>query len=107
MDRVDKVKVFFSAQFCGILEKKNAKYYFSYDYEYLSSGLSIPLSHSLPLQIEPFVSDQLFPFFAGLVAEGWLLRQQSFLEKVDAEDYLTLLAYNGEDLPGAVSVQPV
>ena len=42
---------------------------FTYDAEYLSSGLAQPVSRSLPLRQLPFSGPELRPFFAGLLPE--------------------------------------
>ncbi len=106
MDRVDKALVFFQGKRCGVLSRGRDGYRFQYDAEYLKHREARPLSLSLPLQAMNFESKHLFGYFAGLVSEGWLLQQQSVLQKTDARDYLTLLAHNGEDTAGAVSVKP-
>lgn len=40
---------------------------------YLTREDALPVSLTLPLQTEAFVSPILFPFFDGLTPEGWLL----------------------------------
>ncbi len=105
MDRVEQVDVFFQDRRCGVLGRSAHGYRFQYDAEYLRRADARPLSRSLPLRAAPFDSAHFPGYFAGLVSEGWLLQQQSVLEKIDPHDYLTLLAYNGEDLTGAVTVR--
>ena len=34
---------------------------------------ALPISLTMPLQEEAYVSPVLFPFFDGLIPEGWLL----------------------------------
>ncbi len=106
MDRVDKAIVFFQGKRCGVLSRGREGYRFQYDAEYATHREARPLSLSLPLRARAFESEHLFGYFAGLVSEGWLLQQQSVLQKTDSRDYLTLLAHNGEDTAGAVSVKP-
>lgn len=106
MDRIDEAVVFFQGARCGVLSRVRAGYRFQYDADYLARRAARPLSRSLPLRAAAFESEELFGYFAGLVSEGWLLRQQSILQKTDSRDYLTLLACNGEDMAGAVSVRP-
>jgi serine/threonine-protein kinase HipA len=60
---------------------------------------------SLPLRIETFQSNRLFPFFEGLLSEGWLKRVQTVGQKIDELDSFTLLVRNGGDLVGAVSLE--
>lgn len=55
----------------GILKENEDSFEFFYLPEYLESDRPLAVSLTLPLQIEPFVSGYLFPFFDGLLPEGW------------------------------------
>ena len=57
----------------GILTEDGGEYRFCYDEAYLTREDALPVSLTLPLQTEAFVSPVLFPFFDGLIPEGWLL----------------------------------
>lgn len=57
----------------GILTEDGGEYRFCYDDVYLAGEDARPISLTLPLQTEAFVSPILFPFFDGLIPEGWLL----------------------------------
>ena len=105
MDRVNQAQVYFNGRLCGRLARSASGYMFQYAAEYLKSADAVPLSGSLPLRRTRFESAVFLGFFSGLVAEGWLLRQQSRHEKIDERDLLTLLARNGEDLAGAVTLR--
>lgn len=78
---------------------------FAYDPAYLVDGPAI--SVTLPLQSEPFESSVLFPFFAGLVPEGWYLRIVALTIKVDESDTFGLLLNTCDDCIGAVSLRRV
>ena len=39
-----------------------------------------------------------------MIAEGWLKREQTKLQRIDEDDHFSLLVNNGQDLPGAVTV---
>ncbi|MCI7249456.1 MAG: HipA N-terminal domain-containing protein [Clostridiales bacterium] len=45
---------------------------FSYEAEYLESENTLPVSLTMPLSEEVYKSNVLFPFFDGLIPEGWL-----------------------------------
>jgi len=60
---------------------------------------------TLPVQAARFESRELFPFFAGLVPEGWYLRIVAPTIKVDETDTFGLLMNTCEDCIGAVSIQ--
>lgn len=100
-----RANVYMSDQLAGTLERKpNGEVVFQYDRDYLGMALS-PLSMSLPLQEEPFVSEGLPAYFSGLVSEGWLRRVQSQRQHIDPNDRFALLVRNGRDLPGAVTIE--
>lgn len=101
-----RADVFYRDRLAGRLtELPDRRYQFLYDKEYLLDGK--PVSLTLPLQSEPFESDTLFPFFAGLVPEGWYLRIVSPTIKVDPNDAFGLLLKTCGDCIGAVSLQEV
>ena len=99
-------KVYYRKQFAGILsEKAEGGYRFVYDAEYLLKGPAISLT--LPLQEEDFESKTMFPFFAGLIPEGWYLHIVAPTIKVDEHDTFGLLMRTCGDCIGAVSLQEV
>ena len=99
-------KVYYRKQFAGILsEKAERGYRFVYDADYL--GKSPAISLTLPLQAEGFESEIMFPFFAGLIPEGWYLHIVAPTIKVDEHDTFGLLMRTCGDCIGAVSLQEV
>ncbi len=88
-----------------LTELAEGGYRFVYDKAYLPDGEGVSLT--LPLQAEPFESDTLFPFFAGLVPEGWYLKIVSPTIKVDERDTFGLLMRTCGDCVGAVSLAEV
>ena len=65
--------IFYKDQLAGILTENDAGYEFCYLPEYLSLEKAKAVSMTLPLQEEAYTSPVLFPFFDGLIPEGWLL----------------------------------
>ena len=57
----------------GLLTQDEDGYHFHYDGEYLTAENAEPVSLTLPLSEKPFHSMTMFPFFDGLIPEGWLL----------------------------------
>ena len=99
---IKSVKVFYKDIFAGILEKMDEGYLFVYDKDYHAT----PISMNLPLREEPYYSKELFPFFKGLLPEGWYLDIVSKSCKVDPNDYFgLLLSTAGFDSIGAVTVK--
>ncbi len=87
----------------GILSETDDGYVFKYDAEYLSDNAG-PVSLTLPIRKEPYVSKVLFPFFDGLIPEGWLLDIAEKNWKIDVRDRMGLLLVCCRDCIGAVSI---
>jgi len=90
----------------GWLTQDENGYHFQYDPAYLEKALQ-PVSLTLPLQEAPFRSLVLFPFFDGLIPEGWLLNIAERNWKLNPRDRMGLLLACCRDCIGAVSVLPV
>ncbi|MBR4490095.1 MAG: HipA N-terminal domain-containing protein [Treponema sp.] len=97
--------VFVQNVFSGIIRETDSGYEFSYDEEYLKSKNPLAVSLTLPLQKELFESKTLFPFFDGLIPEGWLLNVVSKNWKIDRRDRFGLLLAVCKDSVGDVSVR--
>jgi len=90
----------------GLLTHDENGYHFVYDKQYLLSTSPEPISLTLPLQDEPFISKVMFPFFDGLIPEGWLLDIAEKNWKLNPRDKMGLLLACCRDCIGAVSVHP-
>lgn len=88
----------------GVLIENDEGYEFQYDKTYLSLKNAPPVSLTFPVQEEPFTSDNLFPFFDGLIPEGWLLDIAQKNWKLDPRDRMGLLLTTCRDCIGNVSV---
>lgn len=97
-------KVFFRDTFAGTLSEKEDEYIFEYDAKYIESS-SHPISFTLPVERKRFVSRNLFPFFDGLIPEGWLLQIAIQNFKIKPLDRMGLLLALGRDPIGAVSIE--
>ena len=97
-------EVFVQGSYAGMVEETEDGYSFAYDSGYLeANGPAVSLT--IPLQEEPFFSETLFPFFDGLIPEGWLLSVVTKNWKLDPEDRFGLLLVSCEDSIGDVSVK--
>lgn len=88
----------------GILKETDEGYEFSYNEEYLADAASAPVSLTLPLTDKPYQSTVLFPFFDGLIPEGWLLDVALRNTDISELDRFALLLLCCKDCIGAVSV---
>ena len=102
-----QAKVFIRNTLAGILTEDEAGYEFMYLPEYLASDLAIPVSLTLPLSDKPYRDKVLFPFFDGLIPEGWLLDIAEQSWKISARDRFSLLLACCKDCIGNVSVIPM
>ena len=99
-----KGKVFIQDIFAGIIEETDEGYKFQYLLEYLNSNHPVPASQTLPLRGEPYVSPTLFPFFDGLIPEGWLLGVVKKNWGIEQSDRFAVLLVACRDCIGDVQV---
>jgi serine/threonine-protein kinase HipA len=100
-----KARIYVQDHFAGILEETDQGYRFTYEPDYLASDHAEPISLTLPLKQEPYKSAVLFPFFDGLIPEGWLLNVVEKIWKVNPKDRMGLLLVSCKDTIGTVSVR--
>ena len=103
----ERAIVFYGDKEAGELVKKPGGYEFTYKPEYLRDPDSMPISLAMPLIEHKYLSPTLFPFFDGLLPEGWLLELTCTSAKIDKNDKFRLLLHTGKDPVGAVSVRPI
>lgn len=81
-------------------------YMYTYAEGYLAQNNAKAISLSLSLRKEAYYAEHLFGFFDNLLSEGWLKREQVSLLNINEIDHFSLLAKNGTDMAGAVTVSP-
>lgn len=102
-----RADIYFKDKLAGVLTETESGYEFIYDKEYLGNKDSEPISLTLPLSEKPYRSKILFPFFDGLIPEGWLLDVALRNTDISSLDRMSLLLFCCKDCIGAVSVVPV
>ena len=102
-DKKRKANIFYQDVLAGILEETDQGYRFVYTFDYLKTGR--PISLSLPLQKEAIESGTLFPFFVGMMPEGWYRDIVCVTKKIDPVDEFGILLVTGESTIGAVTVK--
>ena len=100
-------KVFVQNTYAGIITETDTGYEFKYDEDYLVSSEAVPVSLTLPLTHEPYRSNALFPFFDGLIPEGWLLGVVERNWKIDGKDRFGLMLVACADCIGDVRIEAV
>ena len=91
--------------YAGIIEENDEGYAFQYAESYLQGEQALPVSITMPLQKEPYQSNVLFPFFDGLIPEGWILGIVNRNWKIDTKDRFGLLLAVCKDCIGDVSIK--
>ncbi len=91
----------------GILTEDENGYTFQYDADYLRADKAEAISLTLPLTEKPYTEKILFPFFDGLIPEGWLLDIAEKSWKLNRRDRMSLLLACCKDCIGSVSVVPI
>jgi serine/threonine-protein kinase HipA len=102
-----KANVFMRNQLSGILTEDENGYTFIYDSEYLKTKDAQPISLTMPLTEKPYRDKVLFPFFDGLIPEGWLLEIAERNWKLSERDRMGLLMLCCKDCIGAVSINAI
>ena len=103
-----KGKVFYKDQLAGIVTETNdGEYVFQYDEQYVHNHADQFISFSMPVRKDAYYDKRLFPFFEGLIPEGWLLDIASENWKINKNDRMGLLLACCRNCIGAVSVHPI
>lgn len=100
-------KIFFKDIWAGTLTESEDGYQFQYLAAYLDLDGAEPVSLTLPLQSAPFQDKVMFPFFDGLIPEGWLLQIVEKNWKLNPRDRMGLLLHCCRDCIGAVTIEPL
>ncbi len=103
-----RAKVYYKNIVAGILtETDDGDYLFQYEEDYVANYPEQFITFTMPVTEEPYKSNRLFPFFEGLIPEGWLLDIATKNWKINANDKMGLLLACCRDCIGAVSVVPL
>ncbi len=90
-----------------ISEEDNGEYQFVYDKDYVNNHPRLFITFQMPVSIQTYRSNTLFPFFDGLIPEGWLLDIAADSWKINKNDRMGLLLSCCQNAIGAVSVHPI
>ena len=100
--------VYYMDHFAGVItETSEGEYVFQYDKDYVNDHPDELITFTMPVTEEPYYDNRLFPFFEGLIPEGWLLDIASKNWKIDRNDSMGLLLACCKNCIGAVSIIPI
>lgn len=101
-------KVFYKTHLAGIITETNdGDYVFQYNDDYVKNHPKAFITFTMPVQHKPYTDRRLFPFFEGLIPEGWLLDIASKNWKINKNDRMGLLLACCQNCIGAVSVERI
>ena len=103
-----RAEIYYRDVLAGILTETNeGQYVFQYDKEYAVKYPNQFITFSMPVAERTYVENRLFPFFEGLIPEGWLLDIASKNWKINPNDRMGLLLACCQNCIGAVSVKAI
>jgi serine/threonine-protein kinase HipA len=103
-----KAAIYYKDYLAGTLtETDDGEYFFQYDEKYIIAHPKESISLTMPVQSKTYTDKRLFPFFEGLIPEGWLLDIAAKNWKINPNDRMGLLLACCQNCIGAVSVQPI
>ena len=91
-------------RFAGELAETDVGYEFTYAESYLVGEDAQAISRTIPISSKSYQSKVLFPFFDGLIPEGWLLDIAIDNWKINGKDRFGLLLACCRNSIGAVSI---
>ena len=103
-----KGKVYYNNIFAGIItETDEGEYTFQYDIDFVKEHPEEFITFTMPVTVQTYTDKRLFPFFDGLIPEGWLLDIASKNWRININDRMGLLLACCSNCIGAVSVLPI
>jgi serine/threonine-protein kinase HipA len=101
-------EIFYGEILAGLLtETDEGIYNYQYDMEYIREHPDQFITFTMPVTERIYSENRLFPFFEGLIPEGWLLDIASKNWKINHNDRMGLLLACCQNCIGAVSVRPI
>lgn len=101
-------EIYYDYTLAGILtETDDGDYIFTYNHDYIAKYPNQFLTFSMPVNETVYRDKRLFPFFDGLIPEGWLLDIAAKNWRINPNDRMGLLLACCQNCIGAVSVKPI
>lgn len=101
-------QVYYQDFLAGVIrETDDGDFVFQYDALYVQDHPTEFITFTMPVTDQPYKEKRLFPFFEGLIPEGWLLDIAAKNWKINRNDRMGLLLACCQNCIGAVSVVPI
>jgi serine/threonine-protein kinase HipA len=103
-----QANIFYKDILAGLLTETNdGEYIFKYSDSYIQQHPKDFITFTMPVSTKEYTDKKLFPFFEGLIPEGWLLDIAAKNWKINPNDRMGLLMSCCQNCIGAVSVVPI
>ena len=103
-----RAEIYYKKILAGKLTETNeGEFVFQYENLYVENHPGEFITFTMPVASKPYIEKRLFPFFEGLIPEGWLLDIASKSWKINPNDRMGLLLACCQNCIGAVSVIPI
>ena len=100
--------IYYNNVVAGLLKETNdGEFVFQYEKEYIKKYPDQFITFTMPVKEEAYRDKRLFPFFEGLIPEGWLLDIATKNWKLNPNDRMGLLLACCQNCIGAVSVMQI
>jgi serine/threonine-protein kinase HipA len=100
--------VYYKNDLAGIITETNdGDFIFQYEEHFVKEHPTEFITFTMPVTDKPYTDKRLFPFFEGMIPEGWLLDIASKNWKINRNDRMGLLLACCQNCIGAVSVIPI
>ena len=98
--------VYYDNEYCGVIvQYDNNHFTFEYDDSYFANKDKKAISLTMPKSQKKYESNILFPFFDGLIPEGYLLEVAIRKFNISRNDRMSLLLKTCNNPIGIVSVR--
>ena len=98
--------VYYDNKYCGtITQDDNNVFIFEYDDNWFNDMNNKPISLTMPKNQKRYESNILFPFFDGLIPEGYLLEIALKKYNLNLNDRMSLLLKTCDNPIGIISVK--
>ncbi len=97
--------VYENNRLAGVLSRTKEGYMFTYEENYFHDSQAPAISLTLPKTKQVYLSEFLFPFFSGLLAEGPQKTVQCELLNIDDTDDFTRLIQTAHETVGTVTIR--
>ena len=103
-----RANIYYKEILAGKLTETNeGEFIFQYEALYVKDHPNEFISFTMLVTDKPYIERRLFPFFEGLIPEGWLLDIASKSWKINPNDRMGLLLACCRNCIGAISVIPI